>query len=281
VKKFQPPKVEEPTTPIYQYEEPETNLVEDAPTTPTLEYVGMSRGDRYTPTTSGLPRRISTPPTLPSLGSLRTLSTLLPNEVLGQTASAQLKKYFDQSQAPDPIFGMRYNFDRKEMEMGDKTVKIFENDVVMAGKQYPGRRQLWNLLLFKDLYDTTHSPDVLASYASILKDSNSIYQNNDPQTGKPKSSRGTKYTKVIKPIWEDIKASKTGKGLIKNIPPVEYKHYDDVNELVDRLRLLYASTVAGNDAHRNEIVEILSELEERGIITRRQNVKIHYKMFGK
>jgi hypothetical protein len=284
VKKLQSPKTEEPTTPIYQYEE--TNLVEeipseDAPTTPTLEYVGMSRGDRYTPTTSALPRRISTPPTLPSVGSLRTLSTLLPNEVLGQTASAQLKKYFDQSQAPDPIFGMRYNFDRKEMEMGDKTVKIFENDVVMAGKQHPGRRQLWNLLLFKDLYDTTHSPDVLASYASILKDSNSIYQNNDPQSGKPKSSRGAKYTKIIKPIWEDIKASKTGKGLIKNqIPAVEYKYYQDPNELVDRLRLLYGSIMAGSDVHRNEVVEILSELETRGILTQRQTVNAHYKIFG-
>ena len=272
------PKVEKPTSPIYQYEEPtspiyqaryeEPAVVEEIPSeeapptleyvevppTPTLQYEGTSRGDRHTPTTSGLPRRISTPPTLPSLGNIRTLITLLPNEVLGQTASAQLKKFFDQSQAADAMFGMRYNFDRKEMEMGDKTVKIFENDVVMAGKQYPGRRQLWNLLLFKDLYDTAHSPDVLASYAGILKDSNAIYQNNDPQTGKPKSSRGAKYTKIIKPIWDDIKASKTGKGLIKNIPSVEYKYYADPNELVDRLRLLYGSITAGSDVNRQGVM---------------------------
>ena len=63
-------------------------------------------------------------------------------------------------------------------------------------------------------------------------------------------------------------SKKKGAGMITKTYPsaVDYKYYDDPNELVTRLRLLYGSTQAGSDSHRNEIVEILTELEERGII---------------
>ena len=132
--------------------------------------------------------------------------------------------------------------------MGDKPVKIFENDIVVAGKQHQGRKQLWSLLVFKDLQDKTYAPNVLASYATILKDTNSIYQNNDPSTGKPKSSRSPKYVKIISPIWDDIKTKKKGTGMskkkgagmiTKTYPSaVDYKYYNDPNELVTRLRLV-------------------------------------------
>jgi hypothetical protein len=154
------------------------------------------------------------------------------------------------------------------LEIGDKPIKIFENDIVVAGKNHQGHRQLWSLLVFKDLLFRNYAPNVLASYATILKDTNSIYRNNDPSTGMPKSSRSQKYIKIISPIWDDIKMKKKGAGLTKKAYPsaVDYKYYDDPNELVTRLRLLYGSTQAGGDSHRNELVEILTELEERGII---------------
>ena len=254
-----------------------TPAITEASHEPKVDY--FSRGDRTTPTSMSAKssaRRISTPPTLPPIGTLRSLSSLLPNEVLGQTSAHFLRRYFEQPKDVDTVFGLKHNFETSQLEIGDKTVKIFENDVVVAGKQYPGRRQLWNLLLFKDLQDSTHSPDVLASYANILKDSNAIYQNNDPRTGKPKSSRSQKYTTVIRPIWEDLKSEKLGKGLIKTVKTsgVDYKYYTDANQLVDRLRLLYASTTAGADAHGNEILEIMTELENRGIVNNQQKAKI-------
>ncbi|MCI0557609.1 MAG: hypothetical protein MN733_03880, partial [Nitrososphaera sp.] len=46
----------------------------------------------------------------------------------------------------------------------------------------------------------------------------------------------------------------------------DYVHWDDPNELVDRLRLLLASQAAGNSNHSNEIVSIIEELREAGII---------------
>ncbi|KYM93399.1 hypothetical protein ALC62_16001 [Cyphomyrmex costatus] len=47
---------------------------------------------------------------------------------------------------------------------------------------------------------------------------------------------------------------------------VDYVHWDDPNELVDRLQLLDASRSAGNNAHDNEILSIIDELRESGFI---------------
>jgi len=43
-------------------------------------------------------------------------------------------------------------------------------------------------------------------------------------------------------------------------------HWDDPNELVDHLRLLDASHRAGNNAHDNEILSIIEEFREAGLI---------------
>jgi hypothetical protein len=63
---------------------------------------------------------------------------------------------------------------------------------------------------------------------------------------------------------------KTGKGLPRvmtlNDNAIDYVHWDDPNELVDRLRLLHASRQAGNNAHDNEILSIIEELSEAGLI---------------
>ena len=48
--------------------------------------------------------------------------------------------------------------------------------------------------------------------------------------------------------------------------PIDYVHWDDPNELVDRLRLLLASRAAGSNSHVNEINSIIEELREAEII---------------
>lgn len=51
-----------------------------------------------------------------------------------------------------------------------------------------------------------------------------------------------------------------------NTKPIEYMHWDDVNEIVDQLRLIIASKHEGNTSHDNRIHAILSELYEAGVI---------------
>ena len=101
-------------------------------------------------------------------------------------------------------------------------------------------------------------------------------------------NKGYKYKYVIAPLIGD---AKKGKGVAPNnyitsqiggacsmnnerIPrsmtvtdnAVDYVHWDDPNELVDRLRLLDASHQAGNNAHNNEFLSIIEELREAGLI---------------
>ncbi|XP_071053585.1 uncharacterized protein [Onthophagus taurus] len=63
---------------------------------------------------------------------------------------------------------------------------------------------------------------------------------------------------------------KTGSGhLNKLLVPAaikEYEYWDDVNELVDRLRLLLASETTGHTAHHNEIISLIEELREAQVI---------------
>lgn len=62
--------------------------------------------------------------------------------------------------------------------------------------------------------------------------------------------------------------SKTTEGgaLKLNKPNTDYVYWDNVNELVDRLRLLVASMIAGHTGHNNEIISIVEELKEANII---------------
>ena len=44
--------------------------------------------------------------------------------------------------------------------------------------------------------------------------------------------------------------------------PLDYKCWDDPNELVDRLGILVAERSAGNNNHDNEIMAMIEELRE-------------------
>ena len=62
----------------------------------------------------------------------------------------------------------------------------------------------------------------------------------------------------------------SGEGLhrymVTSNAPIDYVHWDDPNELVDRLRLLMAEIQAENPSHGNEIQSIIEELREAEII---------------
>jgi len=91
--------------------------------------------------------------------------------------------------------------------------------------------------------------------------------------GQLKSNRGYKYKQIIAPLMSiESKKKKCGTGVFMpramtlTDNKIDYVHWDDPNELVDRLRLLDASRRAGHDAHDNEILSIIDELREVGLI---------------
>ena len=58
-----------------------------------------------------------------------------------------------------------------------------------------------------------------------------------------------------------------GEGFMDlNLEKPNFIYWDDPNELVNRLRLLISSTMAGHSGHNNEISSIIEELREANII---------------
>ena len=114
----------------------------------------------------------------------------------------------------------------------------------------------------------------------MLVQTNTIYQGNNPNQNRAKSSGGYKWDKLISPVWEHIRESKkplkrkrrqqdpiTGDGL-KILP-------SDPNALIDRFDLLFSSQKAGHTGVRNEIVSILDELKRQGVINVNEYKKIN------
>ena len=160
-----------------------------------------------------------------------------------------------------------------DFRIGDKKVDIKGDNTKIEDKEYPGTSGLWSLIMDDNPQEFTE--DDYLNYGRILKQTNTIFQKNNPKQNRAKSSGGYKWKNLIKPIWEDIKKQKkekepdedeedededeepqpstSGTGL-KILP-------SDPNALIDRLDLLFSSKKAGHTGVRNEIVSILDELK--------------------
>ncbi|KYN21963.1 hypothetical protein ALC57_05654 [Trachymyrmex cornetzi] len=110
-----------------------------------------------------------------------------------------------------------------------------------------------------------------ANSTSRLLATNAHKHKHDSQ-GRLLSNRGYKYKHIIAPLMSMTPKKpnkKSGKGLPRamtlNDNAIDYVHWDNPNELVDRLRLLDASHRAGNNAH-DEMLSIIEELREAGFI---------------
>lgn len=101
--------------------------------------------------------------------------------------------------------------------------------------------------------------------------SNSLPQSSLPrlQTKSPKISKLLDPKKSTSRTLRSQNVKKSGGGILMNFntKKIDYKYFDNYNELIDRLRLLIASQSAGNTGHNNEIVSIVEELREGGIIS--------------
>ena len=164
----------------------------------------------------------------------------------------------------DKTFGIRSGKDGI-YRIGNAPITIQGNDIEVAGKTYKGTPGLWGLITLKDPGE--HNDNDLSDYTEILWSTKAMETKNNPN--KPISSRGYKYNKIIKPIWEAKKGkakvgeeqvgeATIGEGVVV-IP-------QDPNALVEMLSLRIASFQAGNTGVRNEIVEICEELKRQGVI---------------
>ena len=177
--------------------------------------------------------------------------------------------------------------------IGDKPIKIKGDNIIIDNKEYTGTEGLWELIISKEP-KTIYTEDDFLNYGRILKQTNAIFQNNNPNQNYPKSSSSPKWKNLIKPIWEDIKKSKKppeekGKGKGKGRGRKKRQEDpqpstsgsglkilpSDPNALIDRFDLLFSSQKAGHTGVKNEIVSILDELKRQGVININEYKKLN------
>lgn len=181
------------------------------------------------------------------------------NIVLGPIAKEYLPR------ANDSKFGIWYDRQNKVYSIGRKSIQFDYDNIIIDNQPYVGTRGLWRLLTYTnspdiDLYTT----DDLNTYKNILFLTDSIYQNNDKKTNKPKSSSGQKYTSLIKNFWNMLKRGDeniiehAGDGILKyDENKIEYKYIHNLNELLQRLHYIYAQEQAGNNNFHNEKLGVI------------------------
>lgn len=195
-----------------------------------------------------------------------------------EVAHKVIQDFWNKLNKIDVVYGPL--FDEGTWYLGGPTTLIkldkSTGDIIIKNKRFKGTKGLYELIFYKD---PQYEDDDLIAYKNIL-----ILSNAHRDTlGRLKSSGLDKYKNIIKPMFVKRMTSAStsthmtrsgsassniqlGKGIIYNEKPVEYVYWDDVNELVDRLKLLLASKQAGNTSNDNEIIAIENELREAGII---------------
>jgi len=155
------------------------------------------------------------------------------------------------------------------------------------GVTFAGTPGLFELIFKRIPDDAIYTEKDKQKYKSLLLTTNAHRRGHNahlPILG----NKGYKYKYIIAPLIFPSSSSKRGGGIVinhnivlpecgtkRNATPqtmtvtnntVDYVHWDDPNELVDRLRLLDASHNVGNNAHDDEILSIIEELREAGLI---------------
>lgn len=161
----------------------------------------------------------------------------------------------------DNVYGLRYDTETKDWAIGDSSVTFKGADIIVKNTLYSGTPGLYELLVFKKPQNYSFKDGQV--YKDILLATNAYKRNYDPSQ-QVMGTKSYKYVKVIKPLL----SGHYGAGLMKEVnnAPKEYVYWNTPHELVERLRMLHASRVAGHTGHDNEILSIEEELREEGII---------------
>lgn len=225
------------------------------------------------------------------------------NNYLSQYASIP-RTYIEESMVDtkdhfDHILGVTHDYLTESYKIGDSKINFVNSrdpndphntlagpDFIINDIYYIGTPGLYELL-FKKQPIGFKDTDV-NDYVDILRRTNALYIDNDPTKRKrmlPRDIRD-KHMFIIQPKLETRprtsslpvsskssvitrRQAKMGGALpLMNLTNkrTEYKYFDNFNEIVDRLRLLVSSTISGNNNLGNEIMSIIEELREGGVI---------------
>lgn len=167
----------------------------------------------------------------------------------------------------DHTYGPR--FIGSTLMIGDKPLDFDENGRIQVGDVwYKPTEGLYELIFKRTPNSSDYTSDDLKAYKDILHKSNAHKKGYSYNVRINRLPTNLKYKEVISKLYP-LANTVTGKGvgiLSKSVSERDISYWDDPNELCDRLRLLVASAETGNSGHGNEILNIVEELREAGLI---------------
>lgn len=179
-------------------------------------------------------------------------------------------------------YAIHYNISTDKWTMAKSFVTFDKDDLIIKGKRYNGTPGLYALLTLKKVDLDSITDEDIDNYINIVRTTNAHRLKYLPK-GRVAKTTTWKYTNLLVPYLKQSTANTSasseaasaasGQGignlkLLNTNKPIEYVFWNTPSELVQRLRLLYASASAGNNSKQNmnEIQSIISELYEDGII---------------
>lgn len=197
------------------------------------------------------------------------------------------KKYLPE--ARDGTFGIWYDLGDQTLKIGHSPITLKMDSIILkkVNKAYKGTEGLWKLLTSPANVDKEYFTNKdLDNYKDILIRTDALYQNNDVASGRPKSSSGQKWRKIVKNIWDEHKLEQmdaetgggseaAGSGLKEYAEDVEYKYIDNMRDLIERLMYIEAQETAGNNnflGEKRAVVEFIKHQLEH-LITKPNSLK--------
>ena len=166
----------------------------------------------------------------------------------------------------DHTYGPSWDPKTNVLMLGSQPLEV-EGDVLRVGNQsFAGTVGLYELIFKNKPQNVQHSDE--ENYARIMQLTD-LHLNS---LGHVKGNRGGKYKDFISRLKSaPVEKSGGGRGggrleAKQSGVPAQYVYWDDPNELVERLELLVSERDAGHTGLDNEILSILEELQERGLI---------------
>lgn len=185
----------------------------------------------------------------------------------------------------DTEYGVRIDGRTGKLLIGKLEIRFPNGNIDLWNQKkkvanYKGSPTLYNILFLKqptilNNLSINYDDREIQIYKEILEVSKAPYNSYDKRKGlNDKHSR--KYREIIKPLllYKMAMLSHSGHGLLPTVPTmklldgkgVNYVYWNKPKELVDRLRVLWSSKLAGHSGHDNEIMSLVEELREEGII---------------
>lgn len=181
-----------------------------------------------------------------------------------ETVQALQKLLIESDPNYDSTFGPRWDPSLNKLMIGNKPLRFDkDNRIYVAEAVYNYTEGLFELLFKKKPLEDVITEHDKVQYGNLINQT-SVHRVGFKRDGRPRGSPHIKWKKFISP-YSDVK--KSGSGLMRvTTNPIDYVHWDDPNELVERLELLIRERDSGHTNHNNEIESIIEELIEARII---------------